>query len=246
VKRAAEQAATTLKQSGTDYGNKLASPELAAQAKAAGVNQFAKAEVGEGYASYSTRAGGGGGGGHTWGYHYAGVVAESLDRGDQVTLENYNRGADTKREQQKLFNKILADNAVALQQAYDALSRDITALTNTRAGFLYKKFKSTATQQADQKRLGDMQVQKLDLNDALTKPFTSRALKAAWVVLHKNEYENIAEAEKAFTGAATDDPSKRWFFKMYGSGAGQSFHEQSVASGYFNAPLTLRVGKQAD
>jgi hypothetical protein len=35
--------------------------------------------------------------------------------------------------------------------------------------------------------------------------------------------------------------AQSWFFQMYGSGQGQSFHEQQAASGAFVNPLTLRV-----
>ncbi len=244
VQEAALKVSKSLKNSGLEYSTKLTSKELEEHAKAIGANQFAKAEVGEGYASFSTRAGGGKGG-HSWGYHYAGVVAESSDRADQVTLENYNRGGDIKREQEALFNKIVKDNMEGLQKAYDELDNKYKAIVDRQKGFWYK-FSFKKTKDKDTKELNQLGDQKRELKDALDKKFRLSALKEAWLALHKNEFKDRPEAEQAYQRATMPDPQKRWFFKMYGEGADQSFHEQSAASGFFNAPVTLRVGKQED
>jgi outer membrane protein OmpA-like peptidoglycan-associated protein len=85
-------------------------PESAASARAIGVNEHARPIPGEGLAvhtidaplkpdgrldkfDYSTNADLD----HTWVFHHAAVVAESLDGQDQVTLENFNRRNDEER-----------------------------------------------------------------------------------------------------------------------------------------------------
>ncbi|WP_189967456.1 hypothetical protein [Streptomyces violascens] len=40
-----------------------------------------------------------------------------------------------------------------------------------------------------------------------------------------------------------DHTCRSWFFRVYGGGPGESFHEQQAASGFFNNPMTLRVGR---
>ena len=57
-------------------------------AAALGVNQFARADIGQSYVIHSAGLPGEQG----FGYHVAAVVANSLDRNDHITLENYNRG----------------------------------------------------------------------------------------------------------------------------------------------------------
>ena len=62
-------------------------------------------------------------------------------------------------------------------------------------------------------------------------------------------YYLMAEYETAFLDYQTvlqesdfDGPAL-WFFRMYGSEAGQSFHEQQAASGGYVNPLTVRIRK---
>lgn len=52
----------------------------------------------------------------------------------------------------------------------------------------------------------------------------------------RNDYQKIFR-DSNITGAAL------WFFRMYGSKPGQSFHEQQAASGAYVNPLTVRVRK---
>jgi len=111
-----DRAATAMSAKGTvglgtgeAYGRALGSGDIKDTAKALGVNEYAMPQVGEGYATYSVKtdnleknlnyaalddSGKAQVLDHIWGYHYAGVVAESGDGKDKVTLENYNRRGD--------------------------------------------------------------------------------------------------------------------------------------------------------
>ncbi|MEV5978105.1 DUF4157 domain-containing protein [Streptomyces sp. NPDC052114] len=59
---------------------------------------------------------------------------------------------------------------------------------------------------------------------------------------------NVAQGTAEFMRLMTakDEWNSKWFFRMYGSGAGQTFHEQQYDSGRgdFVNPLTLRVRKR--
>ncbi|ATL30042.1 DUF4157 domain-containing protein [Streptomyces formicae] len=59
---------------------------------------------------------------------------------------------------------------------------------------------------------------------------------------------NVQQGTQEFMrlSAAKDEWNSKWFFRMYGSGAGQTFHEQQYDSGRgdFVNPLTLRVRKR--
>lgn len=48
------------------------------------------------------------------------------------------------------------------------------------------------------------------------------------------EYRQVRSSSK---------PERRWFFQIYGSKPGQSFHEKQAESGFFVNPLTVRVRK---
>jgi hypothetical protein len=95
------------------YGTQSGEGKLEKKAKRLGVNQYATPEVGEAYATYSILTSethdfqGDKKKDYTqmvlgnpklrdfaWGYHYAAVVAESEDKKDKITLENYNRKSD--------------------------------------------------------------------------------------------------------------------------------------------------------
>ncbi|HEX7837913.1 MAG TPA: hypothetical protein VF469_10650 [Kofleriaceae bacterium] len=55
----------------------------------------------------------------------------------------------------------------------------------------------------------------------------------------------VNQAFVALTGGA-GDPREKWFFRMYGSVAGQTFHDEQARSGGFVNPLTLRVRRPLD
>jgi outer membrane protein OmpA-like peptidoglycan-associated protein len=107
---------------GEQYGKRIRSDKAVQdKAKAFGINESAKPSVGEGYVTqtisnenksmidFSTADN------HlnqfVWGYHYGAVVAESGDRKDQITLENYNRQTDIKTIHTQLLTELKKDFA---------------------------------------------------------------------------------------------------------------------------------------
>ena len=103
------------------YGRQVARGYMDAKAQALGINQYIRPKVGEGLATFGNpgaeptrdysipanealdptiRD-------ETWGYHFAGVIAISLDGDDFVTLENYNRGIDMENKLGELQGKLL-------------------------------------------------------------------------------------------------------------------------------------------
>lgn len=104
----AKKGARADKDTGRKYGDKLGRGELQDRAKEIGVNQHADPQVGEAFATYSIQTDPAhlkedfsslASGSPTlreflWGYHFAAVVAESEDRADKITFENYNRSGD--------------------------------------------------------------------------------------------------------------------------------------------------------
>jgi hypothetical protein len=46
--------------------------------------------------------------------------------------------------------------------------------------------------------------------------------------------------------ASGGDPSKLWFFRMYGENRGQTFHEKQAASGGYVNPITVRVRRSLE
>jgi hypothetical protein len=153
---------------GKEYGTLLGQGALDANAQTLGVNQFAHAtRVGQGYVtqtmrpsdakankvpdysemqssffglsrSPTNRKG-------PWGYHYAAVVAMSLDKLNSITLENYNRGPETKRAlaelreqlekqyREQYGKKVLRD----LQQALGQNAQDRGKIAQIQAELLH-------------------------------------------------------------------------------------------------------------
>jgi hypothetical protein len=198
-----------------DYG-KLGKKRRRAEAVKLGINEFANPKVGEGIATYSARAPGGDGGGRTWGYHYAGVVARSGDGADYVTLENYNRGGDVEKLVHKLYFDLYKRNkeVILARLAEVEATDDLLAASNLR---LKAKTEWASTLET--------------------------CLKAIVAVIKENEGETRVEAQRQAAVLTQTRGDLRWFFRIYGSNKGQSFHEQMAKSGYFVDPITLRVRK---
>ncbi|PSL43682.1 uncharacterized protein DUF4157 [Saccharothrix carnea] len=102
---------------GLAYGPQRFAPELEELTRRIGINRHARAMVGEAYTTQRVNAGPGATpgthvhftGSHQaadmmtrWPYHYAAVVAESLDRHDQITLENITRSGTGEQLDQEL------------------------------------------------------------------------------------------------------------------------------------------------
>ena len=201
------------------YGKKTNSKERVARARVLAINQFARPEVGEGFATYSTRPRGGKK--KTWGYHYAGVIARSPGGTDWVTLENYNRTGDVKAAAEKIYKNLMKQNKAIILAKITQLQQQMVAEdVNTRA-------------------MTDVRIKDLQKQNSIYK-----ALKETMVAIAENQGRNRAAGEAEYEQALATEPKTKWFFHMYGTGKGQSFHEQAVKSDYFSNALTMRVRKQ--
>ena len=194
---------------GKRYGLASANGGLRDKARGLGVNEFARPEVGEGFAVFSvfaqkndekrawdyTTGARRNKKGHIWGYHHAAVVARSLDGNDWMTLENYAR---SEQIQDKAYEYLV--------QKYSGVARDkVNALK--RAGTPEKEIRA------------ELHYYLLYEHDRARSDFQSLQSNLATPTL--------------------------WFFRMYGSRPGQSFHEEQAASGAFVNPLTVRIRKDA-
>ena len=204
------------------YGSKTSSTRRIARARQLAINQFASPKVGEGFATFSTRPRRGR---KTWGYHYAGVVARSADGHDWVTLENYNRSGDIKRLAETVYRRVLKQNRQVVLDKIDQLKQAQSTMSADAWG-------------------SDMRYFELeDLQAKLTSENVFRKLREVLVAIRENAGSDRANAENDFQRLLDTDANRKWFFHLYGSAKGQSFHEQAVKSGYFMNPLTLRVSK---
>ena len=107
---------------GKRYGIQAGNKQLDKKAKKLGVNQYASPDVGEGYATFSVVASNDKQIDYLqtgkereilksiWGYHFASVIAKSLDGKDTVTLENYNRSDDIYNELSKITDRLIQGN----------------------------------------------------------------------------------------------------------------------------------------
>ncbi|MFE9567221.1 hypothetical protein ACFYMW_01810 [Streptomyces sp. NPDC006692] len=182
-----------------------------------GINKYASPGAGEGFAIFSMLAKDGldhsvspaaDRGGDVWGYHFAAVVARSLDGSCQVTLENYARNEFDAKARSELYD-------VLLKRANDS-----------RGWFgKLKPLLESDDQHAFQTKFDEV------LAALVTDPEVKKVTGKPRVQLQR-DFE--------------DHTCRSWFFRVYGGGPGESFHEQQAASGYFNNPLTLRVSRPVD
>ena len=171
---------------------------LRRKAKRLGVNEFARPEVGEGFATFSVysrekdnapadyttgvrlprKAEG------VWGYHHAAVVARSLDGDDWMTLENYRRNYQVSDKIDQHILKKFAGAAVAKRKELQGTGKTKAQIEQALLNFLFNR-----------RDVRDEQAALLKQSDALLPTM--------------------------------------WFFRMYGSEPGQSFHEEQAKSGGF-------------
>jgi outer membrane protein OmpA-like peptidoglycan-associated protein len=108
--------------SGKTYGEASQAGTTAASAAALGINEHARARIGEAYVTQTIANPEGhseeqdfsrGGMEHAtvWGYHFGAVVAESLDGVDQITLENYRRDDEIQKGAAALLERLKRDFA---------------------------------------------------------------------------------------------------------------------------------------
>ncbi|WP_433287623.1 hypothetical protein ACQPZQ_33790 [Pseudonocardia sp. CA-142604] len=209
-----DQPATTVPE---QYGSALRErPDEADEAaRAMGINNHAQPDVGEAFTTvsigrdaridYATAEPGRTSTDRTavdvWNYHFAGVVARSLDGADQVTLENYTRDQQAQKALQQLEGKLLTE--------YREKTR----------GWIFNREGKTPTGAFESQRVAEM----------------IKELGGTTYVKAQAEYAALGTDKLAW--------QRKWFFRMYGSKAGQRFHEQQYNSGQgdFVNPMTLRV-----
>ncbi|MFI6049637.1 hypothetical protein ACIBCO_06010 [Streptomyces violascens] len=179
-----------------------------------GINKYASPGPGEGFGIFSMLAQDGRDhsvapavdrGENVWGYHFAAVVARSLDGTCQVTLENYARNEFDAKARSDLYE-------VLYQQAKKGAGW-FSRLEPLLAG-------------------DDQQAFKTKFDEVLAALVTDPEVKSV-------KGKPRIQLQKDFE----DHTCRSWFFRVYGGGPGESFHEQQAASGYFNNPMTLRVGR---
>jgi outer membrane protein OmpA-like peptidoglycan-associated protein len=234
-RKAVEQAgsAANAPRVGKEYGTKLGAGQLDAQAQALGVNQFAEAEIGEAYMTQRIEnlgetlakdySQGGAQHAFTWGYHFAAVVAKSRRGDDSVTLENYNRAGDLEEARKLLLADL--ETRFALQLTGYLAANPPPNLTVTATDDAGRKLQEGANDRKRLERIGEI---------------------LYW--LEHAAQANVQQAKDAYQAMHDERLSKGaslWYFRMVGKQAGQSFHEQMAASGYFSNPLTAAVGPGA-
>ncbi|MFJ1808132.1 MULTISPECIES: hypothetical protein [unclassified Streptomyces] len=199
---------------GRVYGEAVRNGGRDGTAAQLGVNQHASPQVGEGFAIFSMAAEDerdhsvqppAARGDNVWGYHFAAVVASSLDGTCRVTLENYARND---------FDR------VAREELYDRLYQRAK-----KSGGWFSSV--SALQETD-----DQQAFKSKFDEVMRKLCTDPAIKEVQGLPRRRLQEDFE-----------DHTGRAWFFRVYGGGPGESFHEQQSASGYFNNPLTVRVAR---
>ncbi|MGW4273491.1 hypothetical protein ACWEGQ_14265 [Streptomyces seoulensis] len=142
-----------------------------------------------------------------WNYHFAGVVARSLDGADWVTLENYTRNQNAQRALSQLEGRLIG-----------AYREKTKSLLNSFRG-----------KEPPQGGLESARV--IEMIQKLADTTRNRAMQ---------EYQALGTDQLAWQG--------KWFFRLYGSQAGETFHDKQYASGTgdFVNPLTVRVRRQTD
>ncbi|WP_406010961.1 hypothetical protein OG440_36140 [Streptomyces sp. NBC_00637] len=197
---------------GKVYGEAVRNGGRDGTAARLGVNQHASPHVGEGFAIFSMAAQDErdhsvqpptARGDNVWGYHFAAVVASSLDGSCRVTLENYARNDFDRVAREELYDK-LYQRAKKSDGWFSAVS---------------------ALEESD-----DQQAFKKKFDEVMRRLCTDPEIKN----VQGRPRRRLQEDFEDHTGRA-------WFFRVYGGGPGESFHEQQAASGYFNNPLTVRV-----
>jgi hypothetical protein len=191
---------------GRGYGRASARGGLAGNAQRLGVNEFARPEVGEGFATYSvfsqdkratdyTTKRGGRERNEVWGYHHAAVVARSLDGKDWMTLENYNRKPQIREKAEE---------------------------------YLVQKYGRVARKKQTELRLAGK---------------TPEQIKEGVYEYLTQDHEGASRDYQKLMKDSDIPGNAMWFFRMYGSKPGQTFHEQQTASGTYVNPLTVRIRK---
>ncbi len=203
---------TVVENIGKEYGEMQGQGRIDKKEQELGINAYAKPEVGEGWSTFSVPAENTSTMDYsvltkgvptkrksTWGYHYAAVIAKSLDGNDRMTLENYRRDPEIE----------------------DLIKSMVLSKFSKEAKIYTKK----------------IQQEYLEKKKKLTPQLLGEAL--YYDLVHKANLANPNEIKK------TEDWNKLWYFQMYGSHKGQSFHERMSGMGEFVNPLTVRVRRNS-
>ncbi|MER5276212.1 hypothetical protein ABT025_10705 [Streptomyces sp. NPDC002809] len=197
---------------GLSYGEAIRDGGRRGTAETLGINEFATPDVGEGYGIFSMNAlteldhavaPPQDRGEDVWGYHFAAVVASSLDGSCRVTLENYARNE---------FDTVLRE------QVFQTLYQEAMGK------------KSWMTNLVDLEDGDDLMKLKDKFDKVARVLCNSAAMK-----------ETLGRPRSRLQNDFNQHTGTTWFFRVYGGGPGESFHEQQHGSGFFNNPMTLRV-----
>jgi len=201
---------------GRAYGKQSGQGQLGRKAKKLGINEAASPDVGEGFATFSVS-------------------------GDQSGLLDYSAQGNgpTQRRQEDIWGYHFAGVV-----AKSADNKDSATLENyNRKDDISEELGSLLDKLVDDyaEELGE-KLEQVRRQDEDSRSDVQQKLIEA---LKKLRQQTIEEAyEEVNEIIASAEPDTRWFFRMYGSKATQTFHERQAASGAFVNPLTVRVRKQ--
>lgn len=149
---------------GRAYGEATHKGKIGRAASRLGVNENARPNVGEGFATFSVSAGTGEADDYTsgtaerhnsaWGYHYAAVVAKSTNKKDYITLQNYKRDENDN----VIFESILQKYADVIKSRRENLEREgknRQQIENNLYSFLTKYHMNARKDYIDLSREGD-------------------------------------------------------------------------------------------
>lgn len=215
------------KEKGERYGKALRTGNLQQQAQGLGINEFAAPEIGEGYTIYGIQAG-------------VDLKGNALDyaSGDGITPVPLPRtwgyhfaGVVASSEDGK--DKVTLENYNRAADIEDELQK------------VYQDF-------VDKHQEGVEEAIK-DFKHDPSIPFRA-FFRLAYLALNATLSDSMVsledkkeEAKEAYGRLMNKrNDGQAWFFQLYGSGKGQTFHERQYATGTIANPMTVRVGRTPD
>lgn len=212
---------------GKEYGKQIGKGKLSDRVKKLGVNEHAKADIGEAFVTYSARAG---------------AASEKKGKTD-YTGRKKRKGANLIRKvSNKLFSKWGTKSAPKVHaKSWEMHYAGIVAKSGDGKDRVSLEDYNRTDEVDDMKvelvkRLReryDKELSTMPENATVTEILTQLEMKLGG--LEWMDARNLANKAVSAAGKGS------WFMKMYGSKRGQTFHDQSIASGDFVNPLTMRV-----
>jgi hypothetical protein len=214
---------------GRQYGDAVRTGTVGPKAQEIGVNEFAAPEIGEGFATYSTPAG---------------VSAEEGHEGNALDYSVHVDGLPRPRTWGYHFAGVVA----ASEDGRDKVTLENYNRADDIENYLQGVYEQLIITHTDIVR---EKIESLDQMEGI--PFRSY-FREVFQVIHQaqnlaaeSEEQARQEAFDAYTNFMNNrNDGQAWFFQIYGSGAGQTFHERQAAGGSFTNPLTVRVGKVSE